>query len=137
MDNKLNMIMLVDDDYNTNFYNKIIIGRLNICENIEIFQNGKSALDFLTTTNKNNNFPQPKIIFLDINMPIMTGWEFIEQYNKLQKKQQGEILITMLTSSINKEDEEKALKNNVISEFISKPLIEEGIKDIMNKYFAN
>ncbi|WP_103865936.1 response regulator [Aquimarina sp. I32.4] len=135
MDKKLNTIMLVDDDSNTNLYNEYIINRLGIFEEIKIFQNGKHALEFLATKDEKGKFPQPEIIFLDINMPIMNGWEFLEEYKELTKRQQADILIAMLTSSMNTEDSEKALSSGVVKEFIHKPLIEDRIKEIIDKYF--
>jgi len=135
MSKKLKIIMLVDDDLNTNFYNEIIIKKMDITEQIKVFQNGEMALSYLTTKNEEGEFPQPEIIFLDINMPVMNGWEFIENYDKLTKEQQAQILIAMLTSSINYEDKERALNSGVVKEFISKPLIEEEINNILKKYF--
>ncbi len=135
MSKKLKIIMLVDDDLNTNFYNEIIIKKMDITEQIKVFQNGEMALSYLTTKNEEGEFPQPEIIFLDINMPVMNGWEFIENYDKLTKEQQAQILIAMLTSSINYEDKERALNSGVVKEFISKPLIEEKINNILEKYF--
>lgn len=135
MNRKLNTIMLVDDDVNTNLLHEIIIGEMNVTEEIIIFQNGKEALDFLTTKNAKGVYPQPEIIFLDINMPIMNGWEFIEQYDKLANEQKVKILIAMLTSSINFEDKEKALNSGVVNEFINKPLIELMIEEMVEKYF--
>jgi CheY-like chemotaxis protein len=134
---KLNMIMLVDDDKYTNIYNEITISKMNICEEIKIFQNGKDALEFLITKNDNGKYPSPELLFLDINMPIMNGWDFIGHYDKLTKEQQAKILIAMLTSSINKEDEEKALNSGIVKEFISKPLIEQKINEIIDRYFAH
>jgi len=133
---KLKTIMLVDDDFNTNLYNKIIIKSMNITEQIITFQNGKLALDYLINKDGGGAYPQPDIILLDINMPLMNGWEFIEHYNELIKEQQAQILIAMLTSSINYEDEEKALNSNLVKEFISKPLNKNKINEILEKYFT-
>ena len=132
MDKKLKMIMLVDDDVNTNIYNEFVIKRMNICEQIKIFQNGKLGLEFLSSKNEDGQYPCPELIFLDINMPIMNGWEFIELYDKLEKAQQAKILIAMLTSSMNYEDKDRAMKT-CVKAFINKPLIEEKIKEIIGK----
>jgi CheY-like chemotaxis protein len=137
MNKKLNLIMLVDDDLTTNLYNEIIIQDLNITDEIEVFQNGKLALDYLTTLNEEGKYPQPEILFLDINMPIMNGWEFLEQHDKLQQNQKAIIILAMLTSSVNPEDKVRALKFNSVKEFIKKPLIEENLEELIIKYFKD
>jgi CheY-like chemotaxis protein len=137
MNKKLNLIMLVDDDLTTNLYNEIIIQDLNITDEIEVFQNGKLALDYLTTLNEEGKYPQPEILFLDINMPIMNGWEFLEQHDKLQQNQKAIIILAMLTSSVNPEDKVRALKFNSVKEFINKPLIEENLEELIIKYFKD
>ena len=137
MNKILNLIMLVDDDLTTNLYNEIIIQDLNITDEIEVFQNGKLALDYLTTLNEEGKYPQPEILFLDINMPIMNGWEFLEQHDKLQQNQKAIIILAMLTSSVNPEDKVRALKFNSVKEFINKPLIEENLEELIIKYFKD
>lgn len=136
MNKKLKTIMLVDDDANTNLLNEIIISKMNIAEEIIIFQNGKLALDFLTVKNKEEQFPQPDIILLDINMPLMNGWDFIEEYKKIDKDQKAGILVVMLTSSINYEDRDRALNSGVVTEFINKPLDEIMIREIIEKHIT-
>ena len=79
MKKKLNCILLVDDDPDDNFYHQIIINEMNIVNHIDIAINGIEAITYLK---KENQIP-PEIIFLDINMPKMNGWEFLEQYKHL------------------------------------------------------
>jgi len=134
---KLNLILLVDDDDYTNLYNEIIIKKLDICNEIKVFQNGKEALDFLNPEDANDVSKQPELILLDINMPIMNGWEFLEQYGKKMGERKSETLIAMLTSSINKEDRENAFKSGMVKEFISKPLLEKNIEEIIDNHFSS
>ena len=85
MKKKLNCILLVDDDKATNFLHKKIIGNNDVSENILVALNGKEAMiiicNALIDNDKNNTLPE--LVFLDINMPIMNGWEFMEEYQKL------------------------------------------------------
>jgi CheY-like chemotaxis protein len=131
--------LLIDDDMATNFINKMLIKKAGITDHIETALNGKQALDNLTNTGKYEKsdgiYPQPMLILLDINMPVMDGWEFAEAFDKLDQSQKGKIIIVMLTSSLNPDDREKASTLPAISDFQNKILTMEALISIMNKYF--
>ena len=128
MNKKLNLIMLVDDDLTTNLYNEIIIQDLNITDEIEVFQNGKLALDYLTTLNEEGKYPQPEILFLDINMPIMNGWEFLEQIQQFGAKHN--IYVFMLSSSTDKADIDNSKNISLVKGYFPKPLKKIHIDEI-------
>ncbi|WP_281227718.1 response regulator [Flavobacterium aquiphilum] len=136
---KLNSVLLIDDDMATNFISKMIIKKAGITDHIETVLNGKQALDYLTNSGQyqkeDNIFPQPMLILLDINMPVMDGWEFAEAFEKLDENQKGHIIIVMLTSSLNPDDREKASNFKAISGFQNKALTLEGLTSIMNTFF--
>ena len=134
MSKRLKTVMLIDDDNSTNIYNEYIISDMGVTEEIVIFQNGEKALKFLTTKNDDGKYPQPDIILLDINMPIMNGWEFLAEYNKIPQEQRS-VVITMLTSSMNTDDKRKAEEMEVINGFINKPLSEEKFNEILDTFF--
>src|ERR1700761_5241318 len=123
---KLNSILLVDDDDEDNEYHQIIINRMKAADKIYVAENGEEAIAFL----KKENQELPELIFLDINMPRMNGWEFLAEYKKLSlsKKQ---IIILMLTTSVNPADMEKAKKIEEISGFRVKPLTASMMKEIL------
>jgi CheY-like chemotaxis protein len=122
----LECILLIDDDEPTNFIHKKVIKGQQLDVSVQVATNGREGLDYLIREGKfaNNNLPQPGIIFLDINMPVMDGWEFIEEYKKLKDEFVNKKLIfLMLTTSLNPDDMETANSHNmVITKFISKPL---------------
>lgn len=127
---KLNTIMLIDDDEPTNFLSKMLIEEAGCAEHIQVAESGKMALDYLS-----NDKNSPDLIFLDINMPAMNGWEFLEKYRKLKKEKKG-VIIIMLTTSLNPDDKIKAGKTPEISGFENKPLNPELIDRVLKKYFT-
>jgi len=138
---KLNSILLIDDDTATNFISKKLIKKAEITEHIETFSNGKQALDYLTKSGKyekiDAEYPKPQLILLDINMPVMDGWEFAEAFSRLNTYQKGQIKIILLTSSLNPDDKKRADNIEVISGFQNKILTMDAIIDVMNKYFPD
>jgi CheY-like chemotaxis protein len=131
---KLKTILLVDDDEATNFINKMAIKQMNCTENIVVKENGIAALDYLTTY-IDGKYPQPDLIFLDINMPAMDGWEFLQEYDNLEDNQLAKTVIVMLTTSLNPDDKVKAKVIPLISDFMSKPLTNEKLEHILERHF--
>ena len=105
---------------------------------VETTLNGLMAFEYLTSTGKYKNkgrFPKPGLILLDINMPRMNGWEFLDAYSKLDENQKGKIVIAMLTSSNNIDDVNLAKQNYGVPEYIYKPLTLTKIEGVIYKYF--
>ncbi len=133
MKKKLNCILLVDDDHEDCFFHQIVIKKMNITECIEVAKNGLEALEFL----QKENPLVPELIFLDINMPKMNGWEFLEQYKHLDPKRKARITIMMLTTSVNPDDIRKAKEFEDVTGYKTKPLSAEMLNDILKKYFPD
>jgi CheY-like chemotaxis protein len=136
MRQKLKSILLIDDEEVANYINETIIRRVDCCENVVSVQSGQAALDYLTTQIE-GSYPQPDLIFLDINMPGMNGWQFLENYHRLKKSQQGKVIVVMLTSSVNPDDVEKARSIKEISEFKTKPMTEDMLNEIIKENFPD
>jgi len=136
---KLNCILLVDDDEPTNFLNKLAVEEMACTHHIKITPGAREALDYLSCAGQpaplNQDCPIPEIIFLDINMPAMDGWEFLQRYEALPEVQKSSIIVIMLTTSFNPEDELKARKIGAVKEFRNKPLTAALLQDILKKYF--
>lgn len=137
MKRKLTCILLIDDDEPTNFLNRMVIEELNCSERIEIMQNARDALKYLGSSDTTNHYARPDLIFLDINMPAMDGWEFIEKYNQLAEEQKAKIVVVMLTTSFNPEDELKAQRIAGIAAFRNKPLTQTVLTDLLQKHFPD
>lgn len=135
MKRKLKRILLIDDEVADNYYHQMIIEEAKITQKIVAVQNGLEALEYLLLK-ENGHCPQPELIFLDINMPKMNGWEFLEEYRKLHKSQKGDTVIIM-TTSMSPFDREKAQNAPEVKEFLEKPLTIELLDEILQKYFAD
>lgn len=136
MNQKLNCILVVDDDEPTNYFTRTILEESCCAKHIVTVQSGQEALEYLLKSEspaKRNEYPSPDLIFLDINMPAMDGWEFLEKYKRMNIITR--IIVVMLTTSLFPEDRVKAESTPEISGFENKPLTEEKILGIVKKYF--
>ena len=133
---KINCVLLVDDRPTTNFFNKKIISLCGNVKHVEETQNGKEALDYILKEGKytQKEIPKPNIIFLDVNMPVMDGFEFIEKISEYDKEITQETLIVLLTTSNWNKDKNKALKEELIYDFLEKPLTKEKFNKIADYY---
>jgi CheY-like chemotaxis protein len=130
---RLPLIAIIDDDMIYQFMLSRIINDNKLAENIISFSDGEHALQYLSE-NKINSENIPDVIFLDVNMPIMDGWMFIEAYAHLKTQIQKKIVIFMLSSSIDPVDIEKAYKISEISSYFIKPIKLEEVKRIFKDY---
>ena len=130
---KLPIIGIIDDDTIYHFILTSIINKYKLAESILSFLDGEKAIQYLTD-NKTKNKKIPDVFFLDVNMPIMDGWMFIEQYARIKPDITKKILVFMLSSSMNPIDIERAGKISEISNYIIKPLNLEEVKIIFENY---
>ncbi|MCM4154936.1 response regulator [Gramella sp. AN32] len=136
MKKKLNCILLIDDDKATNYINERVISRAKIVDKIVAVESGYKALDYLKEKDF-KEYPKPEVIFIDINMPGMDGWEFLEEYGEMKEVQKGNIIIVMLTTSSNPDDLSKSATISRINGFKNKPLTAEKLDEIIDEYFPN
>ncbi len=127
---RLKSILLIDDDDLTNNFHNRLIGKLNVTESIKITQNGKEAIDYLLEADR-----YPDLILLDLNMPVMNGFEFIEAFGQAFNTNHNMVVIMLTTTLISKEIEHANHCEN-INELVSKPLTKDKLEYIMNKYFS-
>lgn len=126
--------MVIDDNTTNNLICKYTIRKFSEKADISIFTEPEEALEFIREAYGKLNGAARTILFLDINMPYMTGWEFLEVFRTLNEKIQKQFIIYMLSSSVDERDKEKAKNNPFVSGFYSKPLTIHSIKELYNTH---
>jgi CheY-like chemotaxis protein len=123
-------ILLVDDDEINNFISIKLIKKALMSTEIMACLNGKFAIDQLLSIQRKDPNQLPDYILLDINMPIMNGWEFLDEYKRLNIDPLGKSKIYIISSSVFSNDINKARSYPLVKSFISKPLSVEKIKEM-------
>jgi CheY-like chemotaxis protein len=126
------LIAIVDDDIIFQFTLTRVINHNKQAERIITFSDGEKVIQYLTD-NKKNTENIPDIIFLDVNMPIMDGWQFMEEYATIKADIKKKVNIFMWSSSVNPIDIERASEISEISDYIIKPIKLEDVKRFFEK----
>lgn len=125
---KFSDVLLVEDDPITVMVCERIIKMTSFADKVVSCQNGKIGFDYLISMKEKGTVP--KIIFLDINMPIMNGWDFLNELDKVQSDFKVLPCIYLLSSTVDPEDYSKARSFSLVKDFISKPLSKEILERI-------
>ena len=131
----LNCVLLIDDDEATNFYHTVILEEESTDLYIHAVSSAKEGLDFLLSQGEYAELPKPGIIFLDLNMPGMSGWDFVNKYNQLSKEIHDQSVVVLLSTSLNPDDRERAAQIPIVTEFVNKPLTPETFWRVVNENF--
>jgi len=135
----LDLILLVDDDETTNYVNNRTLQRTQAAREVKIFTDGEQAIRYLQAAAWISGSPGkekcPDMIFLDIKMPIMDGFEFLEAYKSLGLNESAPTKIMMLTSSASFYDLKRLETYSEVKRHFSKPLADQDIKEIIREYF--
>jgi len=130
----LEQILCVDDDPITLMLCKKVIERASFSAEIITAQNGEEALHFFNELKySKNKAKKPQLIFLDLNMPVMGGWEFLDHFSTVDYKEFSSIKVVVLSSTINPEDLDKAKQYTAVIDFLSKPITYSMLEYLKNK----
>ena len=131
MSKKIDIACIVDDDPIYVFATKKVMRMADFCESFLVFSNGKEALESLSAIIL-AGAKMPEVILLDLNMPVMDGWQFLDEFTRIQPPKK--ITIYIVTSSIDPEDVERAKAYADVHNYIVKPVTEKSLMDILQDY---
>jgi CheY-like chemotaxis protein len=135
---KIASVLLVDDDAAANFVHQKLLRRQGCIEHIYTCTSAQQALNFIKANHHiNNDRPiVPSLLLLDINMPGMSGWDFLEEYQRLINSKEQKTLIFVLTTSVNPDDINKAMTSKYVTGFLTKPLLNEKLQTLLAENFG-
>ena len=120
--------IIIDDEETDNFICESILRTAHIAEDVKTFVSAKKALEFITEKDESPaNESEKGIILLDIHMPVMNGWEFLDKLDNLPESIKNKYRLYILSSSVNMKDKLKARDNNYICDYLVKPLTVEMV----------
>ena len=131
----LEILCVVDDDKIFTYLLKRIIEKAKIAREIIFFENGRDAMDYLNS-HKEDALKLPQLILLDINMPILDGWQFLNEYGKLKPDVPRPISICMMSSSSEVEDYDRAMCSGHVMDYLQKPVQIPPLKEVTERVLS-
>ncbi len=130
-----NTVLLIDDDEINNMICTKIISKNDFAGNIVACSSARQGLKYLEEAQADSGKDMPSVIFLDINMPVMNGWDFLDQYRQMALLRDKKIILIMLSSSSSSSDLTRAKSYPQVSDYITKPLTATHLQQIREKFF--
>ncbi len=132
----IDKVFCIDDDQITLVLSDMVIKKSEFAKEVITAKNGKEGLEWFSAYFSKNklsiNQDPPQIIFLDLNMPVMNGWDFLEGYLMKYAERLPETKVVIVSSTVNPEDFLRANKYDIVIDFINKPLTAEGLSELMD-----
>ena len=127
-------ILLIDDEEISIYLNRMIVKNTGVFEQIDTYSSGADALDLLRNLEK-DSIPAPEMILLDMHMPEMNGFQFLDKYGELSDAFRKRTKIIMLTASIKPEEVQRAMAHKALADLCNKPLSKDKMKMLLDKFF--
>ena len=125
-------VCVIDDDDIYQFLLKKELKHTNLVDKIQVFTDGQKAIDYFIENKKSIEL-LPDVIFLDINMPIMNGWQFLEQFKQIQPKIDKEITIYLVSSSFDDRDINRSKEYTEVTDYIIKPVKRSNLLSVLRE----
>lgn len=133
---KLQKLLIIDDDPMTTNLHKRFIEKFEVTHQVEIANSGEEALQRIKGYIQSGNEEEiPQLIFVDLNMPFMDGFQFLEAYQEMEFENKDSVIVSVLTSSFSRSDINRVKEYPIVSDYIVKPLTQEKMMDIMERHF--
>jgi CheY-like chemotaxis protein len=129
----LDKILCIDDDPITLMLCKMVITKASFSNEITTAKNGEEAIKYFDTLKTTDTSKKPQLIFLDLNMPVMDGWEFLDCFSSPAYSEFHDIKVIILSSTIDPEDLKKSKKYSMVIDFFSKPISKEMLEFLKDK----
>lgn len=131
----LDTILFIDDDPITLMLCKMVISKASFSKEIATAKNGEEALQYFDKLNETEEEKGvPQLIFLDLNMPVMGGWEFLDSFSTDKYSKYNSIKVIILSSTVDPEDMKKSKGYPMILDFLSKPISKEMLEYVKTIY---
>ncbi|MBK0383310.1 response regulator [Pedobacter sp. SD-b] len=131
MSKKVQIAFIIDDDEVYIYAIRRLIKIQNLCDEILVFTDGQQAVDYLSE-HKDDISRLPDVIMIDVNMPILDGWGFIDEFQKMNITETKPMKLFMISSSIDSRDVKKAKEIAIIEKYIFKPITFEELKEVFS-----
>lgn len=128
--NEIKSLVLIDDDDIFVFLTKKTIQLTNLVNEVRVFNNGLDAINFFIENQLNIEY-LPEVILLDLSMPIMNGWQFLDEFAKLYPSLGKKITIIICSSSISHDDITRAKSINEVSDYLIKPITKNKLTELL------
>ena len=129
----LEKILCIDDDPITLMLCKMVITKALFSNEIATAKNGEEALKYYDNLKTTFTIKKPQLIFLDLNMPVMNGWEFLDSFVTAEYSEYHDTKVIILSSTIDPQDLEKSKKYPMVIDFLSKPISKEMLEFLKDK----
>lgn len=126
MTRPLKEVLLVDDSDADNYLHTRVLKQTGLVEHVRVARDGHEAMVYLQAAH-----PLPDLVFLDINMPRMNGWELLDALSEFPEERRDFPVIVMLTTSIRPEDRARADASPLVADFVDKPLTVELVRQVV------
>ena len=133
---KLSQVLIIDDDSLTAYLHKTFIKKFGVSHQVQVVSDGEQALQLIKNCIQSKNEDKiPQLIFLEVDMPVARGYEFLEAFNELEFNNKDSVIVPVLTCSVSRRQKSRT-KEYPIKDYIEKPLTEERMMGLMKKHFS-